>query len=357
MSAGSEPNRSAGQATIDDLGLVVIGRNEGERLRRCLASVCARTSSAVYVDSGSTDGSPALARSFGAHVVELDMAQPFTAARARNAGFRVLCERKPSLRFVQFLDGDMEVLDGWLDTAVAFMRAHEHVVALSGVRQERHPDRNIFHRIADVEWRLGESGETDAFGGDVMVRVDAFEHVGGYDPSVIAAEDNELALRMRLSGGTVWRIDQPCTLHDVAMSHPSQWWQRAKRTGYAYAQVHSLHRFGPEPAFAFESKRVVLWGACVPATAVGLSLPTLGASLGLFGLYAVQVARITKQTRARGFGLRHSLAWGLNCALSKFPESLGLAKFHLDRARGRTPRIIEHKHPQHSQKPAEDGER
>ena len=214
----------SGEGSIEGLGLVVIGRNEGERLRRCLASVCARTRHMVYVDSGSTDGSPELARSFGVHVVELEMSQPFTAARARNAGFRALYERWPDLSFVQFLDGDMEVLDGWLDAAVAFMLANEHVVAFCGMRQERYPDRNVYHRIVDVEWRLGESGETDAFGGDVMVRADAFARVGGYDPRVIAAEDNELALRFRRAGGTVFRIDQPSTLHDVAMSHPLQWW-------------------------------------------------------------------------------------------------------------------------------------
>ncbi len=40
------------------LGVVVIGRNEGERLRRCLESVLGATPGVVYVDSGSSDGSP-----------------------------------------------------------------------------------------------------------------------------------------------------------------------------------------------------------------------------------------------------------------------------------------------------------
>ena len=42
-------------------GVVAIGRNEGERLRRCLASVLPQAALVVYIDSGSTDGSPAMA--------------------------------------------------------------------------------------------------------------------------------------------------------------------------------------------------------------------------------------------------------------------------------------------------------
>src|SRR5262245_2184609 len=96
--------------SADALALVVIGRNEGERLRRCLTSVRGRAALTVYVDSGSTDGSPAWAREQGAEVVNLDLRQPFTAARARNAGFRRALERLPGLRYLQFVDGDCEVV-------------------------------------------------------------------------------------------------------------------------------------------------------------------------------------------------------------------------------------------------------
>ena len=70
-----------------NFGAVVMGRNDGERLKLCIdsLSVAARI---VYVDSGSTDGSVDWARAHGADVVELDSAVAFTAARARNSGFR-----------------------------------------------------------------------------------------------------------------------------------------------------------------------------------------------------------------------------------------------------------------------------
>ena len=69
--------------TVSEIGVIAIGRNEGERLRRCLDSVVGKGFSVVYVDSNSTDGSVDFARSVGAEVVELDMSLPFSAARAQ----------------------------------------------------------------------------------------------------------------------------------------------------------------------------------------------------------------------------------------------------------------------------------
>ena len=87
------------------LSVVVIGRNEGARLERCLQSIRAMEKpdgevEIIYVDSASTDGSPQLAESFGAKVIVVQPKRP-TAALGRNAGWRAA-----SAPFVLFLDGD-----------------------------------------------------------------------------------------------------------------------------------------------------------------------------------------------------------------------------------------------------------
>ena len=107
-------------------GVVVIGRNEGERLRACLLSVM-HTGPVVYVDSDSTDDSVRMARGLGAEVMALDLTVSFTAARARNAGFKRLMELAPDLSYVQFVDGDCEVVAGWLAIAMEFLMAHPQV--------------------------------------------------------------------------------------------------------------------------------------------------------------------------------------------------------------------------------------
>ena len=75
--------------SLDEVGVVAIGRNEGNRLISCLASVTASVRAVVYADSGSTDGNMATAAQFGALVVRMDVTQPFTAAWPRNEALSV----------------------------------------------------------------------------------------------------------------------------------------------------------------------------------------------------------------------------------------------------------------------------
>ena len=103
------------------VGVVIIGRNEGERLVNCLRSLADTPCQLVYVDSGSTDDSVNVARKLGAEVVVLDMSIPFTAARARNEGFAYLKSLDPQVEVVQFVDGDCEVIATWLEKASAFL--------------------------------------------------------------------------------------------------------------------------------------------------------------------------------------------------------------------------------------------
>ncbi len=329
-------------------GVVVIGRNEGDRLIRSLDSIGKGVQEIVYVDSGSTDGSCEAARDRGVEVVNLDLSIPFTAARARNAGFERLREIHPDIEYVQFIDGDCEVVTGWLEAATEVLDTHSDVVAVCGWRRERYPERSVFNRICDVEWHIGEVGEIHAFGGDVMIRASALSAVGAYNPSVIAAEDDELAVRLRQKGGKILRIDQTSTLHDADMHHPAQWWNRAKRCGYAYSQVFSLHGAAPERKFVKEVRRTWLWGLLMPLGALMLAPFTQGWSLILFLRYPFTALRTIYRTHRRGFTWAESIPWGLSCSVSVFPEVLGAMKFHLNRLRDRQHEIIEYKGPQAS---------
>src|SRR5882762_4098126 len=163
------------------LGIVVIGRNEGERLRACLASVTRLAGLVVYADSGSTDGSTETARNLGVVVVALDMSIPFTAGRARNEGFQRLCELAPELSYVQFVDGDCAVVDGWPEAAAEFLDAHPDVAGVCGRRRERYPERSIYNLLCDIEWNT-PVGEAKACGGDVMMRVEALGAAKGFRP-------------------------------------------------------------------------------------------------------------------------------------------------------------------------------
>jgi len=174
----------------DSVGVVIIGRNEGERLVRCLSSIDFSEYSVVYVDSGSTDGSIGAARGRGAVVVNLDLTRPFTAGRARNEGFAALRALRPQLQYVQFIDGDCELVDGWMRAALSFMEQRKDVAVVCGRRRERSPDASVYNRLCDIEWNT-PIGEASRCGGDSLMRVDAFAAAGGFQPTLMAGEQVE----------------------------------------------------------------------------------------------------------------------------------------------------------------------
>ena len=190
------------------IGIVVIGRNEGERLRRCLESARLLAPSTVYVDSGSSDASVTLAETMGVTVVRLDMTLPFTAARARNAGFKRLQQVLPHLRCVQFIDGDCELIEGWLETADDFLDQHPGVAVVCGRLRERFPERSVYNRLCDIEWDR-PTGETDACGGIFMTRPALFASLGGFREDLVAGEEPELCQRLRAQSWKVWRLARP----------------------------------------------------------------------------------------------------------------------------------------------------
>jgi GT2 family glycosyltransferase len=333
---------------MSKIGVVTIGRNEGERLIRCLQSILAQLPPegiVVYVDSGSTDQSCRAARELGVEVVELDMSIPFTASRARNAGFKRLQAKDPTVEYVQFIDGDSELVAGWLTAAIAeFNNNPKPVAAVCGWRRERFPEQSIYNRISDVEGRMvGETGQVVSFEGSVIIRADMFVAVGGYNENVIAAEDDELSVRVRQAGGIIWRIDQQSIIHDADMHSVWQWWQRSKRTGYAYAQVSFLHGAPPERKFVKERQRTWLWGAIVPIGALVLAPVTYGLSLMALLRYLITPIRLFYKTKQYGFSPMNRFAWGLSCTMGAFPGVLGAIKFHWDRLRHKRPEIIEYK--------------
>jgi len=325
---------------LDRVGVVVIGRNEGERLRICLGSLGALAGRTVYVDSGSSDGSVGIARSMGVAVLELDPGQPFTAARGRNEGCRRLRQLAPGATMVQFVDGDCELVAGWIEQAAAWLEGQREVAAVCGRRRERFPRQSVYNFLCDCDWDT-PVGETKACGGDVLVRIDAFEAVSGYRINMIAGEDPEFCVRLRQAGWRVWRLDGEMTRHDAAMTRLGQWWKRTLRSGYAFAQGARLHGAPPERHCVRESRSAWVWGLGLPLAAVGAGWcwGVWPAGLVLL-LYPLQIARLALRGRhSAGDNWRYASF----IVMGKIPEMLGQMKYLLERGLGAQSRLIEYK--------------
>lgn len=320
---------------MSDLGVVAIGRNEGERLRRCLDSVVGRGLPFVYVDGNSTDGSVDLARSRGVEVVKEDPTRSNCAATARNEGFERLLQVAPDVRYVMFVDADCEVVDGWLDRGRRYLEEHPSVALVAGRRRERYPEHSIYNRLADVEWDL-PVGEIDLSHGDMMVRVDAFRKLNGFDPKAFVAEDHDFCMRLREAGYTLMRIDAEMTLHDIAITGFKQWFYRAVRSGYGFPLMALMHGRSQGKYCVRHVLSALAWAVLLPLVSLAAAWPTHGLSLLLLLLYPIQILRIFWRHRTKG--MAPDLAWhyGWTCTLARFPHALGVFRFARESLKGRT---------------------
>jgi glycosyltransferase involved in cell wall biosynthesis len=343
-----------------NVGIVVIARNEGERLRRCLLSIRSRAESIVYVDSGSTDGSVAYATMMGVEVLRLNNSQPFTMARARNAGFTHLLKMNSSIQFVQFIDGDCELEAAWIQAACAWMEMHPDTAVVCGRRREKFPRASVYNMLCDIEWNT-PVGLAGACGGDALVRVDTFERVGMFDASLIAGEEPDLCARIRIAGGNIYRLPENMTRHDAAILTFSAWWRRMTRCGYGASEVVSkLRKTLPigEVPFRRLTRSAVIWcdGWCIFVVMVGcLAFVTehpetpgdwahVIATAILIGMFAqaAQCVRTAWRSRSRG-SMRDILIYAAFIQIAKWPQRLGQLLWKRDHWLQTPARLIEYK--------------
>lgn len=311
--------------------MVVIGRNEGERLIACLQSLSVLGVRVVYVDSASTDGSQIIAREAGARVIDLDLSRPFTAARARREGAEALFASAPSPQYIQFIDGDCVLAPGWITAARDFLDAAPDYAIACGRRREGSPQASLYNQLADLEWNT-PTGDADACGGDALIRVSAYLAVGGFNAALIAGEEPELCTRLRAMGWRIRRLDAEMTVHDAAMTRLSQWWNRGVRSGFGYAQVWLATRTKAHPLYRRELLRAAAWTIGPFAlSAVGGTMLQPAAWFSAPLVYTMQVTRL-----ALKFGASDAFSWkraGL-LTLGKIAETWGALRYFRRMLRG-----------------------
>ncbi len=316
------PSPSAGIPPATPLiSVVVIGRNEGERLARCLESVRAADYppdriDLEYVDSGSTDGSCERAAQFGARVLKVQGCR-VGAAAARNVG---LGAARHDL--IHFLDGDTILDSHWLRKAVGLLET-TGAACVFGCRTELEPNKSWYMRVASLEWYV-RPGPALFCGGDALFRRSALTQVGGFDESLIAGEEPEMCYRMRRAGATIWRCDEPMTSHDLNITRFQQYWRRAVRSGWAYAVVGAICRIGPERIWIRRSLATVVEFAAWAVLIIGaLALPDVRL-LWVFGvLVLLRTVWIGCKVHARAAGWGTALLYGIHCQFMRIPLLVG----------------------------------
>lgn len=330
------------------LAVVIIGRNEGERLVQCILAVQAMQIPAalqpytiIYVDSNSTDGSLERAAKLGAQVLSVKPERP-AAAIGRNAGWQAT-----DAPYVLFLDGDTLIHSEFINAAYAEMQSDRKIAVVAGHRRERYPLASIYQRVLDLEW-LYPLGDVAFCGGDALMRREALAAVGGYNPQLIAGEEPEMCQRMRAKNYRIVHINHPMTLHDLAIHKFSQWWRRASRTGHAYAEVSQLLKHSDFPLWAAEAKHNfrntgILLGLLFGSLALSVLLFSLLPFLAFIAFFAVLCLRSGWRARWKSDNLMTLLLYGIHAQCQHFPIALGQVSYYWLRWRGRKRRLIEYK--------------
>jgi GT2 family glycosyltransferase len=325
---------------VSRIGVVIIGRNEGSRLKDALQSVPAEAAT-VYVDSRSTDGSAELAESLGVSVISLGDGR-LTAARGRQAGLDWLQSQHVELAYVQFIDGDCVLEDGWLDAAAEHLDRHADLAGVCGRRTEERRDASVWSRLIDIDWDI-PAGEVPYFGGDVLTRIEAVQQVGGWNPTLIAGEEPELCFRLRDAGWRIARLDRPATRHDIAMSSFAEYRKRSRRSGHAYAEVGWLHRHGPGRAWLRSAFSILLQGLLLPVLILVGLLVWWPIGLVLSLPYLKWFAAMVRSCRRRGYGWRISFGYALVNLASRPSGAMGVVRYIVGRGSGRRAKLMEYK--------------
>lgn len=299
-------------APTPTLSVVIVTRNEAEHIEDCLSSVFDLCSDGppfevILVDSNSTDNTVALASEYPITILRIpddDIASP-------GAG-RYVGTHHASGDYLLFVDGDMEVVDGWLDDAlelvqrksIAGVTGHLNETTLDapttpvgeatepavtrGVMTEPErrdvtmetdsapastlADGGVTHLTTHVDgWGARDEREirdVDALRGIALYDADILESVGGFDPHLHASEDTDVGYQIRSDGYYLVQLPYVVAKHPEpgSLSHPFRRWRR----GYFLGVGQSLRKGADNPTV-------------IASYLLALRHPLLAAAWGCFG--------------------------------------------------------------------------
>jgi glycosyltransferase involved in cell wall biosynthesis len=329
------------------LAVVIIGRNEGERLRRCLLSVEKMLRpeggiEVVYVDTASQDGSAEMVERERIRTIRL-FPRALSAALARNAGWRAV-----SAPFVLFLDGDSQIERDFAVRALPNFKDPK-VAIVWGRLREAYPSASLYNRLMHVQWiclRTLPEGPCFYGTGIGLVRRSALEAVGGFNDKMVAGENTEMGRRIQSAGYVVLHLALPMVRHDADMLHFIQYCRRFFREGYSYARLLEVYRSSRQPLFRFEFSP--LGGALIlvglPVMLVGsVAFRSWAVLAAPSAVLLVLLARTALRYRPMASNLREAALFSIHWHLKLIPNFLGHFTYHFDRIFGRERGLMEYR--------------
>lgn len=301
------------------LSVLVKCHNEEAKIGLCLESVLRETegldAEVIVADSASEDGSAEAAARYPVRVVRLADAADRRCGAAAHLGWQFARGR-----FLLLLDGDMELLPGFLGAALGAMAEDPSRAGVGGHLVEMSDGVEFRERQVRADADRA-AGAVRHITGCALYRRAAIEDAGHFmDRNLHCYEEFDLGARLRARGWSLLRLDMPCVRHHGHRDAPLALLRRRWRTKFLHGHGELLRAAWGEPYFLEAAKRCRLallvvgwWLALAALAAAAVSLPWAGAAFA--ALAATPPAALLLRKRSFGRAAYAFALWQL-CAAS-----------------------------------------
>jgi glycosyltransferase involved in cell wall biosynthesis len=240
------------------LSVVIVAKNEEKNIARCIESVLAHTAGlgpveVVLADSASTDNTVTIASRYPINIISLHPQWLLSPSAGRFSGVN-----NTSGEYVLIIDGDMELLPGWMEKAIDFLVKNPRVVSVVG----RHVDIAVFPegicRVVNPRKPgvIGQAYKTDHVYCSSVFRRKELLDAGNFHPFLRAGEEAECSYRLILKGGELWHLPDDSVKHYAIPRRTLQESFRRLKRGF-------LHGIGDMFTWCFwKGYYPVVWQTC-----------------------------------------------------------------------------------------------
>jgi glycosyltransferase involved in cell wall biosynthesis len=262
--------------TVCRVSVIIKAYNEEKNIQAAIESslraVAEVGGEVILADSHSTDGTVALACAYPVRIVQL--AHP--GERSCGAGPQLGYQHARG-DYVYILDGDMQMVPGFLPRALAFLAQHPEAAGVAG--------RVVEQNMASLEYRERglrapshlAPGHVDRLDGGGLYRRRAIEETGYFsDRNLHSYEELDLGVRLRALGWTLWRIPIDSVTHYGHDAPPYQLLMRRWRSRYVCGVGELLRASLGEPSLRLvlrDVRELRLYAAVIAWWAVLASVP------------------------------------------------------------------------------------
>jgi len=307
------------------VSIVIIGRNEGDRLVKCIQSARkleypSDRKEIIYVDSRSSDDSVEQAKKLGIEKIFVLEQEKTCAAMGRNLGMQHAVGE-----LILFLDGDTQISRDFLTAAITHFEKEE-IAIVYGRRTEIHPE-SLYIQLCGSDWSQRIPGYTETAAGDVLMRAEVIREIGGYK-EIIAGEDPEMSNSVINAGYKILFLDKDMVKHDLAMHSFRQYWKHSVRSGFAYAVVADITKGRAIPLWVDKKKKIMRQGVLyILAPLLGIAASFLLWTIIPFIMYLILggliLGRSFIKNRMKGMKMGFNAIYTLHSHFLKIPLMIG----------------------------------